>query len=150
MYVEESVVVDRPIGVVWACMTDFFNVPRLWGRRALAMRQTSPGPIGVGTTIQGRWLIFGFEARMNLVIKEWDPPHGLVASMIGRPFRPAEMRYALETVGNGTRIVRSADVELRGPLNVVWPLFRPLAMRGMREASRDLKQFIESRPQSVG
>ena len=146
MHVEESVVVDRPIDEVWASLTDLFNSPRLWGRRVLAMRQTSPGPPGVGSTLQGRWVVLGFESRLNLVITEWDPPHVFGFSGAMRPLGPVVARWALEPVGNGTRIVRSGEFDLRGPLKLLGPFFRPLAMPGMRAASRNLKRFIEGKP----
>lgn len=146
MHVEESVVVDRPIDEVWASLTDLFNSPRLWGRTVLAMRQTSPGPLGVGSTLQGRWVVLGFETRLSGVIAEWDPPHVLALSGAFPPFRSVVARYALETVGSGTRMVRSSVFELRGPVKLLGPFFRPIAMRGMRAASRNLKQFIEGKP----
>ena len=149
MRLEESVVVDRPIGDVWACIANLFDAPRLWGPRVLGMRQTSPGPLGVGATMRGRMVFFGFESRIDVVIKEWDPPHGVVMSMNGGPIRSPNTRYALEAVGNGTRLTRSSDVAFQGPLGPLLLLLRPVLKRGMRDASRSLKQFIESRPRSV-
>lgn len=130
-------------------MANLFDAPRLWGPSVLGMRQTSPGPLGVGATMRGRMSIFGFETRMDVVIKEWDPPHRLVMSMNGGPMRSPNTSYALETVGNGTRLTRSTDMTLHGPLGVVLRLLRPMMQRGMRRASRNLKEFIESRPRSV-
>jgi len=149
MYLEETVVVDRPITDVWACIANLFDAPRLWGPTVIGMRQTSPGPLGLGATMRGRMVVLGFETRMDVVIMEWDPPHSFALSMVVRPFRPGVARYALETVGDGTKLTRSSEVALRGPLNVVWPVFRPLLKRGMRNASRNLKRFIEAKPRSV-
>jgi len=149
MRLEESVVVDRPIGEVWAAMAKLFDAPRLWGPRILGMRQTSPGPLGVGATMRGRMVMLGFETGLDVLITEWDPPHRLVMLMSGRPFGSVDTRYTLETVGKGTRLTRSGEIEGRGAMRVVFPLLRPLLMRGMRDASRSLKRFIESRPRSV-
>ncbi len=146
MYLEESVIVDRPITDVWASIANLFDAPRLWGPTVLGMRQTSPGPLGLGATMRGRMVVLGFETPMDVVINEWNPPHGFALSIAMRPFRPGVSRYALEAVGNGTKLTRSADVALRGPLNVIWPAFRPLMKRGMRNASRNLKRFIEAKP----
>ena len=101
MYLEETVVVDRPITDVWACIANLFDAPRLWGPTVIGMRQTSPGPLGLGATMRGRMVILGFETRMDVVIMEWDPPHSFALSMVVRPFRPGVARYALETVGDG-------------------------------------------------
>lgn len=140
--------VDRPIDEVWAFLTDLFNAPRLWGRRLLGLRQTSPGSAGVGSTFQGRMVIYGFETRVTLVVTEWDPPHAVAFSGILRPFGPTVARWALEPASDGTKMTRSADFELRGPLKFVWPLLTPLMGGGMRDASRNLKQFIEAQPRS--
>jgi hypothetical protein len=50
---EMSVVIDRPIMDVWAFMAEVFNVPRLRGQ-TFAIRMTSAGPVGVGSTLQAR------------------------------------------------------------------------------------------------
>ena len=73
-----SAVVDRPIDEVCAVLLDFFNAPRI-GRREglLAIRQTSRGPIGVGSTYSERRVILGFETRLMARITEWDPPRRL-------------------------------------------------------------------------
>jgi len=83
------------------------------------------------------------------VIKEWNPPHRVVLSMNGGPMRSPNTLYALETVGNGTKLTRSGDVAFQGPLGPLLLLLRPVLKRGMRDASRSLKQFIESRPRSM-
>jgi uncharacterized protein YndB with AHSA1/START domain len=145
-HLEDSVVVDRPIDDVWAYLTDLFNAPRLFGRHVLGIRQTSAGSPGVGSTLQGRMVVFGFETRLKFVITEWDPPHVLAFSGAIRPFRSGLARWTLETIGNGTKMVRSADVELPGALRLVWPFIRPVFVRGMRSTTRNLKQFIEAKP----
>ena len=96
--------------------------------------------------MRGRMVVLGFETRMDVVIEEWDPPHRFALLMKVPPFRPGVSRYALEAVGNSTKLTRSAEVALKGPLNVIWPVFRPLMKRGMRNASRNLKRFIEAKP----
>ena len=148
MRLEESVEVDRSIEEVWAGIANLFDAPRLWGPRILGMRQTSPGPPGVGTTVRGRMVMLGFETRLDVVITEWDPPHGLVMLMSGRPFGSVDTRYTLETVGKGTRLTRSGEIDGHGAMRVILPLLRPLLMHGMHDASRSLKKFIESRPRS--
>lgn len=74
MRYEMRVTIRRPIEEVWAFMADLFNMPRLRGV-TLAIRQTSPGPIGLGSTVQSRAAILGFETGWSGAITEWDPPH---------------------------------------------------------------------------
>jgi hypothetical protein len=59
----ESVVIDRPVDEVVAFASDWFNGPR--DGSVLAFRQTSAGASGVGTTLEGRMVILGFETRFK-------------------------------------------------------------------------------------
>src|SRR5258706_2143510 len=110
---ESSVVGDRPNDDVWAFLTDFFNAPRLIGGGMLGLRQTSPGPLGVGSTLQGRNVLLGFETRLNHTITEFDPPHVFADQMEARPFRSLLQRGTLEAIGDKTRLTVTTDFELR-------------------------------------
>jgi ligand-binding SRPBCC domain-containing protein len=143
---EHTVVIDRPIGEVWTYLTDWFNTPRMGGYAALGLRQTSPGPTGLGTTMQGRNVILGFETRLNHTITAWDPPHTFEDTMEGRPFRSLSQRGKLESVGDRTRIVVTTDFELRPALRLLWPLMGPFVRRKMGAGITSAKALIEAAP----
>jgi len=143
---EDTIVINRPIDEVWAFLTDFFNTPRMGGYSALKLRQTSPGPMGVGSTLQGRNVILGFETRLNHTVTEWDPPHAFADTMKGRPFRSLSQRIVLKSSEGGTRLVVSTDFELRTALKLLWPLFRPFVIRKMRAGLQQMKRVMESGP----
>ena len=106
-----TVVIDRPIAEVWTFSNDVFNAPRLGGL-SLAFRQTSKGPMELGSTFEGRVMILGFETRMTGAITEWDPPHASTATFAVRPLRSASIRETLETVAEGTRFDESDRVRV--------------------------------------
>ena len=112
MRYEMTVLIERPIEVVWEFVADVFNVPRLRGQ-ALIFRQTSPGPIGVGTTYEGRVMILGFEARIGGVVTEWDPPRASTATASARPVRFFGVRETLVATAGGTTLTRVIDIEPR-------------------------------------
>lgn len=70
---QESIVINRPPDEVWAYVTDMFNAPRMSGSGLIGLRQTSPRPLSVGSSLQGRRLILGFETRNIFHVTEWDP-----------------------------------------------------------------------------
>lgn len=146
MHDEDSVVINRPTEDVWAFVTDLFNAPRVWGNGWVALRQTSPGSLGVGSTLQGRMVILGFETRSNYVITEWDPPHALGLSMAARWVRSYDARITLETIDDGTKMVRSVGAEARGLLRLALPFIWPYLIRQRHAMTRNLKQFIEAKP----
>jgi hypothetical protein len=138
-----SVVVDRPIDEVWAALIDFFNAPRIGrGEGLLAIRQTSPGPLGVGSTYSERRVILGFETRLTARITEWDPPRLVVSTMEGRPFRSFVSRFTLQSGPDGTTLVSSIDMELQPALKLLWPIIGPFIRRRRRAAFGDVNAFL--------
>jgi hypothetical protein len=138
-----SVIIDRPIDELWSVFLDLFSAPRLPGA-SMSMRQTSPGPMGLGTTIQARRVILGFETRLIERITEWDPPHAMSATIEGRPFRSMLERITLEAVPEGTRVHETLDGELVPAFRLIWPLIGPFVERQRRRQFRALKAKLES------
>ena len=143
---EHTAVIDRPIEEVWNYLTDWFNTPRMGGYAALGLRQTSAGPLGLGTTLQGRNVILGLETRLNHTITRWEPPHAFEDTMEGRPFQSLSQRGTLEAVGEGTRLVVTTDFELRPALKLLWPLIAPFVRRKMGAGITSAKTLIEAAP----
>lgn len=141
---DESIVINRPVDEVVAFATDWFNGPR--DGSVLAFRQTSPGPPDVGTTLEGRMVILGFETRFKTRITEWDLPHAVTfASAIG-PFRSIVLRVALESRADGTEMVESRDMELRPGLKLLGPLLVPFWRRRTKAAQKNFKRLVEAQP----
>jgi len=147
MRIHESVVINRPPDEVWAFLTDFFNSPRV-RPGALALRRTSPGPLGGGSVLQGRMTILGFETRFMMTVTEFDPPRSVAVALAARPGRGA-LRITLEPTPEGTRVDRTTDFELHPALRLMSPVFGFLLRRQDRAASRNWKRLIEGRPPSA-
>jgi len=140
---ETTVMVNRPIDEVWAFMTDPFNVPR-FGSMTLGFRQTSPGPVGLGSTGQGRMVILGFETRISVTVTEMDPPHTFAFSMTGAGIRSGSLRQTLEATADGTKVVRVAELEPRPALNLLFWIIWPLMTRRMDATIPKIKRFLEA------
>jgi carbon monoxide dehydrogenase subunit G len=144
MRFHESVVINRPPDEVWAFLTDFFNSPRV-RPGALALRRTSPGPLGRGSVLQGRMTILGFETRVTMTVTEFDPPRSAVVTVAARPGRGA-LRFALEPTPDGTRVDRTADFELHPAFVLMSPILGFIVRRQARAASMNWKRLIEGTP----
>ena len=138
-----TIVIDRPIDELWAGFLDLFNAPRLPGS-SFAVRQTSPGPLGLGATIRARRVILGFETTLIQRIVQWDPPHAMAASIEGRPFRSMIDHWTLEPVAEGTKLTETLDAELVPVLRLLWPLIGPFQGRQRAQQLRDLKVKLEA------
>jgi len=139
---ETSVVVNRPIDEVWAFLADPFNLPRVTG--FLALRQTSPGPPGLGSTYRARGMILGFEVQISGAITEWDPPHTMAISVMGAGFRSGSLRLALEPAAAGTKVVRLSELEPRSTHKLLYWIAWPFIARRSRATDRNLKRLLEA------
>jgi hypothetical protein len=144
MRIESSVVVNRPIDEVWAIMTNLFNFPRAGS--FLAVRQTSPGPMALGSTLQGRVVFLGFEKRFEGTVTEFDPPHALAfaLSVAGMGMRSYTMRGTLEVTTDGTRMVRVSELEPRPTLKPLWWILRPYNRRLAKATNQKIKRLLEA------
>jgi uncharacterized protein YndB with AHSA1/START domain len=145
MRMESSVVVNRPIDEVWAFATNPFNFPRAGG--FLGLRQTSPGPMALGSTLQGRAVFLGFERRITCTVTEFDPPHALAFafSVAGMGMRSYSMRGTLEATTDGTRMSRVAEFEPRPALKPLWWMILLLYLRRSSKArDQEIKRLIEA------
>jgi hypothetical protein len=147
-HLESQVTIRRPVDDVFAFMIDLFNSPRVRGM-TLGARKVSPGPVGLGTVVDNRTVILGFETHMRFTVIEWDPPHAVVASMSGPLLRSGRGTTELSATSEGTRRVSSFDLEL-GPGGILlWPLLGPLLRRDQARADRKAKALLEASPSAT-
>jgi hypothetical protein len=143
------VTINRPIEEVWAFWLDFFNAPRIRGGM-VGLRQTSPGPLAIGSTMHGRMIIFGFETKLSYTITDFDPPRGAAYTVTGRPFRSVLQRITMEATADGTHVVRSTELELRPAFRLLlWP-FIPFVRRQRHASFQNLKRLLEAQPPVSG
>lgn len=140
----ESIVINRPMEEVVAFAIDWFNAPR--DGSVLSFRQTSPGPPDVGTTLEGRMVILGFETRFKTRITESDLAQAVSFASVGGPFRSLVLRVTLEPTAAGTRMVETRDMELRPALRLLGPLVVPFWRARTRTAQKNFKHLIETQP----
>src|SRR5215472_3082994 len=128
-----SIVIHRPLGEVWAFLIDFPRVAS-WERGILEVRQTSPGPAGLGTILLVRRVYFGRETQVACQITAWDERQGVTMDLRGGPVRYASVRYAVESVGSmQTKVTCTGIGELRPALWLLTPLMPALGRSDERK-----------------
>ena len=144
-HIESEVTIRRPVEDVFAFISDLFNSPRVRGM-TLASRKVSPGPLGLGSVLDNRTVILGFETHLRFTVIEWDPPHGVVASMSGPLLRSGRVTTELTATSEGTRRVSRLDLELSPGGILLWPLIGRLLKRDQARADRKQKALLEASP----
>ena len=140
--IETSVIINRPVEEVWKFVSNLENL-RQWDYGGLEARQTSEGPIGVGSTFQTQRQFLGRPLRESVRISEYVPNRIMAFPFSGWSFS-GQNRTTFEPVGGGTRMTSTSEVELAGWLKLMTPIF-PSMLRGLAQKNlANVKRIMEA------
>ncbi len=139
--VARSITINRPVAEVFAYVSDLSNEPA-WHTDVLEARQTSEGPIGIGTTFlirvkpsmgvsEGLEEVIGFELNRKQVLRG---EMGSMRPTITDLFEPADGR---------TKFTRRIQIEASGLMKLMLPLVRPMIGKSNTGFLANLKQVLE-------
>ena len=140
---QASVVVERPLEAVFELVATryFENQPR-WEPDLVVLRQTSDGPLAVGTTgLQGMQAM-GRVIDSTFAVVAYEPPRLLAIQSTGGPFQYLA-RYAFEPVDGGTQVTFSADLQPTGMYRFMESMIAPMVKNGATSMIQSLKQGVE-------
>jgi len=138
-------IVQRPPEVVFDFIAThhFENHPR-WDPDLLEMRQTSPGPVGVGTTArvvrrQGRGRVEG-----TATVLDYQPDRRAAWDVRFGSFRLNQRAELIpEQLGAATRLRLSIDTSAQGPVRVIVPLLRGRFRKTMTQSLATIAGLLE-------
>ena len=134
---ENIVYIDRPIGEVFAFLSDFKNVPK-WNYYVLEVRQRSESPIGVGTTYQQ----VRKTDEQDFRITEFEPNHMVAVKTLPQSSPSFERRFTLYEEGNTTCLRDEWKLDTGRPA-----ILERLALRRVKSAVAEnlakLKELLE-------
>jgi carbon monoxide dehydrogenase subunit G len=129
--IAQSVTVNRPVEEVWEFISNFENTTR-WSRGVLEARQTSEGPIGVGSTLQTVVQAFGRRRTASYLVTEYEPNRAF-AFKVTSGVMTSQARYSVEPAGAGTRLTGSGEIDAVG----LYKLLAPILIRTVKRHSED-------------
>jgi uncharacterized protein YndB with AHSA1/START domain len=140
--IEETVEIKCPPDKVFAYATDAKRFPQ-WDSATLEAEQTSPGQLGIGSTLRGAHRIMSRRWVWNAKIMEYEPNKKWGGSISFRRMQ-VEEHVTLEPVEAGTKVTFVYEMKARGLLK----LLSPIGIRGMRKQTKDnlsrLKSILEA------
>ncbi len=141
--IEQSVIIHRPVEEVWQFMSNVENVTK-WDRGVLQARQTSEGPLGVGSTLQTVRQFFARRRTGSYLVTEYEPNRKITLKATLGPMT-GQVRYSVEPAGAGTRLACSAEL---GEIVGLYKLLAPILVRMLkRDGEADLanvKRIMEA------
>ena len=140
--VEHGMVIARPVGEVFAFLHDPANDPK-WQRGTVESRQTSEGPLGVGTTVRQAARFLGRRWVSTYEITEYEPPRKSSLRGLAGPLAYAG-GFLLEPAGDGTTLTMAGEMSVGGVLRLVEPLVAWFARREMEASAVRLTELLDS------
>ena len=133
MTLEDSVEIAKPQELVYSLVRDLERAPE-WQESLESV------DIHAGTEVRR---VAGFRQEATFLVLEDDPPRRLAISSEGGPAK-VRATFELEPDGDGTRVVFTLNLELRGAKRLAGGLIRTVAQRELRASLRRLKEVAES------
>jgi carbon monoxide dehydrogenase subunit G len=140
--ISQSVTVNRPVAEVWAFISNFEHTTR-WSQGVLEARQTSDGPLDVGSTLQTVVKAFGRRRTADYLVTAYEPNRAFAFKVTSGPIT-SQARFSVEPAGAGTRLTASGEATATG----LYKLLAPILLRTLKRHSQDdlanLKRILEA------
>jgi uncharacterized protein YndB with AHSA1/START domain len=108
---EASVMIDRPVEEVWKFIIDLSKVPT-WNTSISDVRQTSTGPLGVGSTYDFKEKTMNATISMRII--EYEPNRRWSFEHTSGPSKGTILTLSVETIEGKTRLTEDHDIKLNG------------------------------------
>jgi uncharacterized protein YndB with AHSA1/START domain len=140
--IEVSTVIDRPIEEVFAFVTDPEKMS-LWMSDLVEAKQTSEGPVGVGTTASAVANPLGRRIESTQDVVEYEPNRKFAIKSTSGPVA-SEDQFTFESIGSGTKVTRVTEAELGGFFRLAEPLVARMLRRQFETNFANLKDRLEA------
>ncbi len=139
---ETRVVIHRPVAEVFEFTTRFENIPQ-WVPAVRECRQTTSGPMGVGTTGQEVIPTALWRFTQDWQIIEYEPNRKCVFQTHNR-LATTTVEFHFQSAGEGTELRCIDEGRLRGWLRLAEPLVARLVQKNRRRYLSNLKRALET------
>jgi len=143
MEITTSVVIDRPVPVVFAAWSELERIPE-WYVDSIERRKTSEGPVGVGTTYHAVDKIPpGRRIEGTMEVTRYEPD-SLIAASLSDPYR-ATWDATFEEVDGSTLMTMHIAANPSGVQGFLAPLVSWWAGRVQQRGLEAFKADLDSR-----
>lgn len=140
--VRNTIVINRPVEEVFSYATNIENQVQ-WVGPITEARQTSDGPVGIGTTAIRVMNVLGRTIETPYKYTEFKPNSSFSTETTSGSLQTSE-RFTFESVEGGTKVVLEGQVEASGVLKIAGPVLAGMARRQSAADMGTMKDLLES------
>lgn len=141
---EVEIRVNRPVEVVFAFLTDVTTYTR-WQSALVEYRQTSAGPLAVGSTGVAVRTVMGQRAESMWQVTELTSPATYTVKGTSSPLA-YEIAHTLRPTDGGAQLHVRFQAQPTGLLKIAEPVLASSVKRDFEEGYQHLKTLLESEP----
>jgi hypothetical protein len=140
--IEESIEINCPVEKAFAFTTDAGSWNK-WQSIIPEAEQTSPGPVGVGTTFKGTNRMMGRTMQWTARTTEYEPAKKFEKNITsGSVFIEQHNTYV--PTNKGLRFTIAYDVRVNGFLKLLSPMIVSSMRKELQKSLVTLKQILEA------
>jgi carbon monoxide dehydrogenase subunit G len=140
-----SQVIERPPAEVFRFVaTEHFQNHPKWDPAVTAITQTSPGPMGVGTTARLGRTDRGRRVEGTMEVTEYQPDRSFTEVSRFGPFTLHARATLAPVAAASTRLELVIDTRARGAIRLLVPLMRGTFRKTMARSLRSIKEQLEA------
>jgi ligand-binding SRPBCC domain-containing protein len=138
---EHTIVVERPLGEVFAYVTDVSNLPA-W--QSGVVEAEAEAPLGRGATFREVRTFLGKRMESTIEVTEYERDRLFTIAVRSGPV-PFEVRHTFEHANGGTRLTVSGSGQPGRFFKLAEPIVRRAAARMFESDFANLKDILEAR-----
>jgi Polyketide cyclase / dehydrase and lipid transport len=140
-----SQVIERPPAEVFRFVaTDHFQNHPKWDPAVTSITQTSPGPMGAGTTARLVRTDRGRRVEGTMEVTEYQPVSSFTEVSRFGPFTLHARARLAAVAPASTRLELVIDTRARGVIRLLLPLMRGTFRKTMARSLRSIKEQVEA------
>jgi uncharacterized protein YndB with AHSA1/START domain len=144
---ESIVVINSPVGQVFAAMTDTKNQPQ-WDPGLLEARLTPDAPVSVGTKITEVRKFMGRASENTGEVIEFEPNSRITRKSVDMPMTVVGT-ITFAATPEGTKVNWRWDLQFKGIFVLVGTFIATAMKRGSETSLRGLKDLLENQVTQV-
>ena len=140
--IEESTVISRPVAEVFEFAANPGNQV-LWAAAVKESKQTSEGPVGVGTTYSQVTELLGRRAEGDYEVTEYEPNRRFSTRTTSGPLELHSI-ITFKAVEGGTEVTLEGEAEVAGFFRLAEPIIARITKRQVASDVGTLTDLLEA------
>ncbi|GAB6898276.1 SRPBCC family protein [Kineosporia succinea] len=138
-----TVIVDRPVEVVAAYLSDFTTSAE-WDPHTVSCRHLDDGPLAIGSRFENVQRLAGHDSSLVYTVAEFEPGRRILLTGGNDTVDSRDEMTFTPTPDGGTQVTYSIDITLKGAAKLATPVMPPALKKLADEGAESLEARLRA------